>query len=69
MKKNIGTADRLVRLILAIIIGVVILFVNSIILKIMLAVFAIFVLYEALVGWCALYAILGKNTCPVKLEK
>ncbi len=65
MKKNIGTQDRLLRLAIAIVIGISILFVDAIILKIVLALISLFVLYEALAGWCALNALLGKNTCQI----
>ncbi len=66
MKKNIGTHDRLLRLAIAIVVGISILFVDSIILKIGLALISLFVLYEALAGWCALNALLGKNTCQIR---
>lgn len=26
----------------------------------------IFAFYEAAVGWCAVYALLGRNTCPIQ---
>lgn len=69
MKKNIGTSDRLLRLGLAIVIAIGILFTSSIVLRIILAIVSLFVLYEAVVGWCALYQLIGKNTCPISLQK
>lgn len=61
MKKNIGTEDRLLRLALAVLILLFswwqaswIAFAAS-----------LFVFYEALAGWCVLYQILGKNSCPI----
>lgn len=69
MKKNIGSADRLVRL------GIGTLFVAASIyvawqinpwLGLIPLVIGAFLVYEAAIGWCALYALLGKNTCPVR---
>lgn len=61
MKKNIGTTDRIIRLILALIIFTFA-FLNK---NWILAIAGLFVLYEALSSWCVLYAIIGRNTCPV----
>lgn len=69
MQKNIGTKDRLVRLLIALIFGVAILFTDILILKIILALASLFSLFEALSSWCAFYALIGKNTCPVPLRK
>ncbi len=66
MKKNIGTPDRIVRAILGIIACLAIFFVSSVGLKIVLGVLGIFSIIEALLSRCALYALLGKNTCPVE---
>ncbi len=66
MKKNIGKMDRVVRLVLGLIAWVAALFVSSIILKIILLLVGIFCILEALLSRCALYAILGKNTCPIE---
>lgn len=66
MKKNIGTTDRILRLILAIILFSVSFFVENDITKIILIVVSIIALIQAVIGWCGLYAILGKNTCSTK---
>lgn len=66
MKKNIGTIDRVVRLLLAIGLFIGMFFVPQGLLKIVLGVASIFTLYEALFGWCAFYALIGKNTCPIQ---
>ncbi len=66
MKKNIGTFDRVVRLLLAVAVGVAAYMSTSVVGQIILAVVALFTLYEALAGWCALYAVIGKNTCPIE---
>ena len=68
MKKNIGTKDRLARLALAILAGSGALFADSIIIQAALVLLALFILYEALAGWCAFYAFIGKNTCPINLK-
>lgn len=66
MKKNIGTKDRVFRFFIATALFVGIFFVDSSIAKIILGLFSIFTFYEVLVGWCAFYALIGKNTCPVE---
>ena len=66
MKKNIGTFDRVVRLIIGLILVIVLFFIGNIFAKIILGVLGIFCFYEALVGWCAFYALIGKRTCPIE---
>lgn len=61
MKKNIGTSDRLLRLTLAVLILLFSWWQASWIALLV----SLFVFYEALAGWCALYQILGKNSCPI----
>lgn len=61
MKKNIGTKDRLLRLLIAILLLAYAWWQRS---WIALA-FAIFTLYEAVASWCVLYQILGKNSCDI----
>jgi hypothetical protein len=66
MKMNIGTADRVVRLVLALIFLAVAWWQNSWIILFV----SLFILYEAMAGWCAFYQLIGKNTCPIdKREK
>lgn len=62
MKKNIGIADRLIRLTLAVILLILAWWLKSWILLGL----AIFTLYEAVAGWCIMYYIIGKNSCPIK---
>ncbi len=31
--------------------------------------FALFTFYEALMGWCIVYQLLGKNSCPIDQQK
>lgn len=70
MKKNMGSIDRIIRVILAIIIGV--LYYTQIIggtLGLVLVVFAGVFLLTSFVSFCPLYTILGINTCEVKESK
>lgn len=60
MEKNIGTPDRILRLTIGILLLLLAWWKSS---WIALG-FALFAFYEALVGWCILYQLLGKNTCP-----
>ncbi|WP_345156555.1 DUF2892 domain-containing protein [Pontibacter saemangeumensis] len=65
MKKNMGNADRLIRLILAVVVGV--LFYTGVVtgtVAIVLLVLAGIFLLTSLVGYCPLYALLGVSTCP-----
>lgn len=67
MKKNVGNADKLIRLILAVVFGA--LYFSGTVTGtpgyVLLALGAIFVI-TSLVGFCPLYAIVGLNTCPTK---
>lgn len=70
MKRNMSNADRIIRLIVAAVIGVLY-FSNIItgILGLVLVVLgAIFVL-TSFVSFCPLYAIFGVSTCAVKKEQ
>lgn len=65
MKKNMGSTDRIIRLLLAAVITV--LFFTNIIsgtLGIILLVFAAVFVLTSLVSFCPLYTLIGMNTCP-----
>lgn len=67
MKQNMGTADRLIRVLIAALVAV--LYFGHIIsgtLAIVLLVLAGVFLLTSLVGSCPLYSLFGINTCPVK---
>jgi hypothetical protein len=67
MKKNMGSADRLVRVLVAAVIAVLY-FTNVItgtLATVLLVAAGIFVL-TSLVSFCPLYALVGVSTCPVK---
>jgi hypothetical protein len=67
MKTNVGTADRIVRIALAILFSVLY-FTGTVEGTLGLAFLilgGVFVLTAA-VGWCGLYTLFGLSTCPVK---
>lgn len=65
MKPNIGTNDRIARLV----IGVVLISLALINKSTFMALGGLFSIYEALSSWCVFYQLLGKNTCPIKNPK
>ena len=67
MKKNMGSADRIIRTIIAALIAVLY-FTGTIsgTLGIVLLVFAVIFLLTSFISFCPLYAPLGINTCKVK---
>src|SRR3989344_4103644 len=65
MKPNIGTKDRIARLI----IGVVLISLALIYKSTFMALAGLFSIYEAVSSWCVFYQLLGKNTCPIKSPK
>lgn len=67
MKKNMGNADRITRLLLAALFAVLY-FTNTVTGTfgiVLLVLGGIFVL-TSLIGFCPLYKLVGLNTCPVK---
>lgn len=70
MKKNLGNADKLVRVLVAAVISILY-FTNVIsgtLATVLLVLAGIFVA-TSLIGFCPLYALVGINTCPVKTSK
>ncbi len=69
MKKNMGSTDRIIRVLLAAVIaflyfGNVVSGTIGIVLLVLAAVF----LLTSMVSFCPLYTLVGVNTCPVKKE-
>ena len=64
MKKNMGNADRIIRITSAIVFGILY-FTGTITgaLGIILLIFGAVFLLTSFVGFCPLYALLGMNTC------
>lgn len=67
MKKNMGGADRTIRIILALVVGALYYFnmITGTLAYVLLALAAIFVL-TSFVSFCPLYTLFGINTCKVK---
>jgi Protein of unknown function (DUF2892) len=67
MKKNMGSADRVIRVLLAAVFAVLYFtgIVPGTIGLVLVALAAVFVL-TSLVSFCPLYTIVGLNTCPAK---
>jgi hypothetical protein len=67
MKKNMGNADRVIRLILAAIFAVLY-FTGTVpgTLGLVLVILGGVFLLTSLVSFCPLYSIVGLNTCPTK---
>lgn len=67
MKKNMGSTDRVIRIILAIVFAALYFTgtVTGTVGIVLLVLGAVFVL-TSLVSFCPLYALFGLNTCPVK---
>jgi hypothetical protein len=70
MKKNMGMADRIIRLVIAATLAALSYFdiVGGTLEIVALVVAAIFAL-TAMVSFCGLYTLLGINTCPMKEKK
>ena len=69
MKRNMGTTDRIIRVIIAAIIAILY-FTGTIsgIVGIILLILAGVFLLTSLIGFCPLYAPFGLRTCPAKQE-
>ncbi len=70
MKKNMGGLDKVIRVLLAIVAGLLVYFevVDGALAYILLTVTGIFVI-TSLVGFCPLYGIFGINSCRTKKLK
>lgn len=69
MKPNIGTADRILRLVFAILLAGLAIQADSTLWRVVFALGSLFCVYQALTSWCVLYALMGKNTCPLPPQK
>ncbi|MEQ1585208.1 MAG: DUF2892 domain-containing protein [Cyclobacteriaceae bacterium] len=67
MKKNMGSADRIIRVILAAVFSALY-FTGTVpgTLGLVLVILGAVFLLTSLVSFCPLYAIVGLNTCPIK---
>lgn len=66
MKTNMGTLDKVIRVVVALVAAALVYYnvVEGVFSYILLVITAIFLL-TSLVGFCPLYGIFGINTCPV----
>lgn len=67
MKQNMGSTDKIIRIILAIVFGVLY-FTGTVTgtIGIVLIILGAVFLATSLVGFCPIYAVLGMNTCSAK---
>lgn len=70
MKKNMGSADRIIRIILAIVFGALYFTgtVSGVLGYVLVALGVIFIL-TSLVSFCPIYAMVGLSTCPTPEQK
>ena len=67
MKKNVGTADRIIRLLIFVIVGI--LYFADLIsgtLALILGIVALIALLTSLLSFCGLYKVFGWSTCKTK---
>jgi hypothetical protein len=65
-RKNIGTTDRIIRLMIGIVAFIGALFAESVLIAGVLALLGLFCLFQALTSWCLFYMLIGKRTCPIE---
>lgn len=70
MKKNMGSADRIIRVIIAAIVGVLYFtgIISGTVGIVLLVLAGVFVL-TSLISFCPLYAAFGISSCPMKESK
>jgi membrane-bound ClpP family serine protease len=69
MVKNVGTVDKIVRVIVGILALVGVFLVSGTVLKVILGIVAIMMFFTAITGFCGLYRVLGISTCPTEGKK
>ena len=65
MKQNVGTIDRIIRLV----VGLAFVFLAFYWQCWFSAIIGAILLFSAAIGWCGLYRVLGINTCKIKKFK
>ncbi len=67
MTKNIGIKDRVIRFVFGVLcFGAIFIFDMSIVFRFILIILGFFGIFQAVFSWCAWYALIGKNTCPIQ---
>ena len=66
MKKNMGSTDQIIRVLIAVVVAVLFFtkIISGVLGIVLLAVAGIFVL-TSIVSFCPIYAVFGLNSCPV----
>ena len=64
MKANVGKSDRIVRIVLALLLGAAGIYLQS-----WWGLLALVPLVTAFVSWCPLYSLFGVSTCPLRTQK
>ncbi|PPK96661.1 Protein of unknown function (DUF2892) [Nonlabens xylanidelens] len=67
MKKNLGTIDRIIRILFAVVVSI--LFFTNVVtgtLGVILLIVGGVLLATSFMNFCPLYAVLGINSCPIK---
>jgi len=65
MKKNMGTTDKTIR----IVIGIILIVLGVLNTAWLLVIIGLIPLITGLIGYCPLYTLLGISTCKVKTDK
>jgi hypothetical protein len=70
MKANVGNTDKLIRIILAIVLGTLYL-TNTVsgVLGIVVLIFAVILVATSLISFCPIYPLFGISTCSIKNRK
>ncbi len=69
MKQNVGTIDRVARIVIGVVLGALALTGQVTgALAIILGVAGVVLLLTGLIGFCGLYTVLGISTCPRKAQ-
>lgn len=69
MKKNMGTADRIIRIIIAVFIGT--LYFSEVLtgtLGIVLLIISVIFVLTSIISFCPIYSVIGLKTCKMKKE-
>lgn len=67
MKKNMGNTDKIIRVLIAVIVGI--LYFTNVIsgtLGIVLLALSVIFVVTSLISFCPIYSIFGLNTCPIE---
>jgi hypothetical protein len=66
MTKNIGTTDRIIRVIIALVLFFLVGIFENKIIQVFVLIASLLTLFTVVTGWCGLYRVFGINTCKIK---